>query len=297
MTEIDHTEDVVYGYKDGMCLAMDVYAPRARRVDAGVIFAISGGWSTDLSRRRDLLQDPEDWGVLPQCLLNAGYVVFAVAHSTQPRYTLEDLRPDLPRATRFIRHHAERFCIDPGRLGIVGGSSGGHVSLMAALAPPAANLDAADPVDRESSEVQAAVAYFPPTDLLNYGATGVTMLESHGSIRAAPLDFRRFDDVSGRFERITDVADLQECYRKNSPITHVRADNPPVLLIHGDSDDLVPLSQSEILRDRLQAAGVANRLVVLAGHGHAWPPMGHGQQEVVDWFGRYLSPDRRISSR
>ena len=262
MTEIDHTEDVVYGYKDGMCLAMDVYAPRARRVDAGVIFAISGGWSTDLSRRRDLLQDPEDWGVLPQCLLDA-----------------------------------ERFHIDPGRLGIVGGSSGGHVSLMTALAPPAPDLDAADPVDRESSEVQAAVAYFPPTDLLNYGATGVTMLESHGSIRAAPLDFRRFDDVSGRFERITDVADLQECYRKNSPITHVRADNPPVLLIHGDSDDLVPLSQSEILRDRLQAAGVANRLVVLAGHGHAWPPMGHGQQEVVDWFGRYLSPDRRISSR
>ncbi|MFC1526379.1 alpha/beta fold hydrolase [Candidatus Latescibacterota bacterium] len=243
---------------------------------------------------RNLLQDPEGWGVLPQCLLDAGYVVFAVAHSTQPRYTIEDLRPDLPRAARFIRHYAERFRIDPGRLGIVGGSSGGHVSLMTGLAPPAPVLDAADPVDRESSEVQAVVAYFPPTDLLNYGSPGVTMLESHGSKRAAPLDFRRFDEVSGRYERITDAAGLQDCYRRNSPITHVRADNPPVLLIHGDRDDLVPLSQSEILRDRLQASGVANKLVVLAGHGHAWPPMGHGQQDVVDWFGRYLGTDCRI---
>ena len=91
MTGIDQIEDVIYGYKDGMCLAMDVYTPRAQRVDVGVIVAISGGWSTDLSRRRDLLHDPEGWGVLPQCLLDAGYVVFAVAHSTQPRYTIEDL--------------------------------------------------------------------------------------------------------------------------------------------------------------------------------------------------------------
>jgi len=137
MTDIDHIEDVAYGYKDGMALAMDVYTPGESRVDAGIIVAISGGWGSDLSRRKNLLQDPEGWGILPQCLLDAGYVVFAAAHSTQPRYTIEELRPDLPRAVRFIRHHAESFGIDQAKLGIVGGSSGGHVSLMTALEPPA----------------------------------------------------------------------------------------------------------------------------------------------------------------
>ena len=293
MLGFNHIEDVSYGHKDGMALVMDVYVPEEGRLDAGIILAISGGWSTDRSRRQDLLQEPEGWGVLPKCLLDAGYVIFAAAHSTQPRYTIDELRPDLPRAVRYIRHHARSFGIGPHKLGIVGGSSGGHVSLMTALAPPPPDATAPDPIDRESSEVQAVAAYFPPTDLLNYGVPGVTMLDSHGASRAAPLDFRRFDEESGRYERITDSSELEDCFRRNSPIAHVASGNPPVLLIHGDGDDLVPVSQSEVLRDRLQASGVPNELVVLAGHGHAWPPPGHGQREVVEWFNRYLRPVRR----
>ena len=52
MTDLDQMADVVYGYKDGMALVVDVYTPRDPRVDAAVIFTISGGWSTDLSRRQ-----------------------------------------------------------------------------------------------------------------------------------------------------------------------------------------------------------------------------------------------------
>ncbi|HJP33352.1 MAG TPA: hypothetical protein QGF95_22620 [Candidatus Latescibacteria bacterium] len=85
MTDVDQLEDVVYGYKDGMGLVMDVFTSRDPRVDAGVIVAVSGGWSTDLARRRNLLNDPEEWGILPRCLLDAGYVVFAVAHSRATR--------------------------------------------------------------------------------------------------------------------------------------------------------------------------------------------------------------------
>ena len=159
---------------------------------------------------------------------------------------------------------------------------------MTGLAPPAAVADAADPVDRESSDLQAVVAYFPPTDLLNYGQIGVSMLESHGSSRAAPLDFRHFDEVAGRFERVTDAKELRACFERNSPVCHVSASNPPVLLIHGDNDELVPLQQSERLCAELERAGVTHNLVVLPGHGHAWPPMGTGQPEVIDWFSRYL---------
>ncbi len=85
MSDVNQMTDVVYGYKDGMGLVMDVYMPQAPRIGVGVIVAISGGWSTNLSRRHDLLMDPEGWGTLPKCLLDAGYTGFAVAHATQPR--------------------------------------------------------------------------------------------------------------------------------------------------------------------------------------------------------------------
>lgn len=288
MIELEHQQDVVYGYKDGMGLLMDVYQPRTNRHEAGIIVTISGGWSTNLSRRHDVLIDPEGWGTMPKCLLEAGYTIFAVAHATQPRYCVQELRPDTPRAVRFIRHHAARFGVDPARLGIVGGSSGGHVSLMTALAPPPPVDDAADPVDGESSELQAVVAYMPVTDLLNFGEEGVSMLACHGAKRAAPLDFRAFDEATGRFERVTDALELEACFRDNSPITHVSASNPPVLLLHGDQDELVPLQQSQRLQAELERKGVTHELILLPGHGHAWPAMGTGQADVVAWFGCHL---------
>jgi dipeptidyl aminopeptidase/acylaminoacyl peptidase len=291
--DVDQQQDIVYGTKDGMALVMDVYTPRAPRVDAGVLLAVSGGWSTRLSRRTGMLDETDGWQHLPRCLLDAGYVVFAAAHATQPKYNLDELRPDLPRAVRFIRHHAGRFRIDPGRIGMVGGSSGGHVTLMASLAPPPADPEAADPVDRESSAVQAAVAYYPPTDLLNYGEPGRTMLDVHGTKRAAPLDARRWDESTERFERLDDPESVRQFLRRNSPVTHVAPQNPPTLLIHGTADDLVPLQQSESLRDRFREAGVTHDLVVLDGHGHSWPPPGMGQPAVIDWFGRFLGPERR----
>lgn len=301
MLENNHEQDVVYGGKDGMGLLMDVYTPRDPRVDAAVIWVAAGGWRTRPELRRNLLSEAGSKVQLPRWLLDAGYVVFAVSHSTQPRYSIDDLRDDIPRAVRFIRHNAARFRIDPGRIGVAGSSSAGHVSLLTAAAPPQID-DPADAVDEESSRVQAAVAYYGPTDLLNYGAEGVTaqthlnkyFLQTQGHEFNGPFDFSRFDESRSGLEAITNADERHEILRRNSPIQYVNANTPPILMVHGDADPVVPLQQSTTMAASLQQAGVPHKLIVVPDLPHAWPePPEDGRAEVVDWFGRYLGPERR----
>jgi dipeptidyl aminopeptidase/acylaminoacyl peptidase len=198
---------------------------------------------------------------------------------------------------RFIRHQAGRFGIDPQRIGIVGASSGGQLSLLAAAAPPSADPGARDPVDRESSAVQAVVAYFPGVDNLNFGRANATILDHFLSQQykaEAMFDFRRWDDTTNRYERVSDPEARREAFRRTSPLAHVSAATPPVLLFHGDQDRLVPIQQSRLLAARLQELGVPHRLVVAEGKGHGWkPPLDSETTEVTEWFGKYLLGAKR----
>ena len=95
--------------------------------------------------------------------MRRGYTVFAVVHGSQPKYTIPEILLDMHRAVRFIRSHAEEYDVDPERIGITGGSAGGHLLLMQATAGDLGNSNAKDPVDRASSRVQAVACFFPPT--------------------------------------------------------------------------------------------------------------------------------------
>ena len=179
------------------------------------------------------------------------------------------------RAVRFIRHHAKDYGIDADRIGVTGGSAGGHLSLMLGTAGGKGEPTARDPVDRESSRVQAVACFFPPTDLLNYGAPGnekIRPTDYELPFRAS-FDYRELDKKTMLWERITDPEKLREISRSMSPIYHVSADSPPTLIFHGDQDKLVPLQQSESFIEKLKEAGVLAKLVVRNGAGHGWPDM------------------------
>ena len=107
--------------------------------------------------------------------------------------------------------------------------------------------NARDPVDRESSRVQAVACFFPPADLLNYGQPGKEMLRAtdHGKAFRPAFDYHELDKDTNVWVQITDTERLREITRQISPITHVSADDPPTLIIHGDADQLVPIQQSE----------------------------------------------------
>ena len=154
------TDGVVYGERNGVPLVLDVIQP-ARPNGLGVALMVSGGWKSGEAG------EAPTWLMAP--LLRRGYTIFAITHISQPQATVMEIIDDVNRGLRFVRHHAGEYQIDPNRIGVTGGSAGGHLSLMLATRGGPGPADAVDPVDRESSAVQAVAIFYPVTDLLNLG--------------------------------------------------------------------------------------------------------------------------------
>jgi acetyl esterase/lipase len=281
----DRKVDVVYGRKYGTALTMDVLTPKEHPNRAAIVWAVSGGWfSSHDAIHPDLVAE----------LLKRGYTVFAVVHGSQPKFTIPEVLEDMHRAVRFIRYHAKEYNIDPDRIGITGGSAGGHLSLMQGTAGTLGDKSAKDPVEQASSRVQAVACFFPPTDFLNYGKPGEIALGC-GVLSGfkAPFDFHEIVRTHGAyFVPITDVGKIIELGRQISPITHATADDPPTLIIHGDADKLVPIQQAETILEKLKSAGVETKLVVKKGAGHGWSDLLKDMSIIADWFDEHLKPAR-----
>ena len=270
------TEDIVYGHKDGLALTLDIIEPEANPKGIGLILVSSGSWN---SRKSNILEEEESrrkhdhW---MQGLIRGGFTLFVVRHGSSPRYAVPEMIPDMNRSVRFVRSIARKYSVDPNRLGITSGSSGGHLSLMAAYTGDDGNPESKDPIERISSKVQCVVAWFPPTDLVNWG-----MPKGYAVIELARPGF--FKRVLG------DVKDVEAQLKEISPIYLVKPDSPPLLLIHGDSDKTVPLQQSQILKEKYEQLGLPVKLVVQPGGGHSsWPGIMEQYPIVWDWFDKYL---------
>ncbi|MEN6578180.1 MAG: alpha/beta hydrolase [Phycisphaerales bacterium] len=261
---------VVYTQRQGRDLTFDTFRP-SRPKGLGVVVMVSGGW-------RSGPEDFRSWMAAP--LLRRGYTIFAVSHLSQPEATVMEIVEDVNRGVRFIRHHAREYGVDPNRLGVVGGSAGGHLSLMLATRGGPGPADAADPVDRESSAVQAVAIFFPVTDLLNLGAS----TENPGD-GGPPKSF-----VKAFGPQATDMAAWKQIGREMSPIYHVTAGLPPILILHGGADTLVPLEQSERFVARAREAGGTVQLIVRPGKQHGWLTMVWDIRRFADWFDRHLQP-------
>jgi acetyl esterase/lipase len=280
---ITRTEDVIYGRKPGVALTMDVYAPKEHANGAAVIWVMSGGWFS--AHPATPIKIP---GSSIEELLKRGYTVFGVVHGSQPKYTIPEILEDMNRAVRFIRFNAAKYHIDPDRIGITGGSAGGHLSLMQGTAGDLGNAKASDPIDKASSRVQAVACFFPPTDFLNYGKPGEDAL-GRGILKgfAAPFDFHEFDKTRGVFVPVDESKKI-EIGKRISPVNHVSADDPPTLIIHGDADKLVPIQQAEIMIAKLKEAGVPADLVVKHNASHGWKDINKDMTTIADWFDKYL---------
>jgi acetyl esterase/lipase len=277
----ERSEDVIYGRKHGVALTLDVFAPKAPN-GIGVVFVVSGGWVSAHE-----FVNPAFF----ETVLDRGYTVFAVVHGSQPKYTIPEVAEDLHRSVRYIRHEAARFRIDPGRIGIFGASAGGHLSLLVGTSGGPGAADAKDPVDRESSRVQAVACFFPPTDFLNYGEEGRDVLKAlEGELAAfkPPFDFRE-KDPTGRLVLIEDREKRLRIARDISPVAHVSSDDPPALIFHGDADKLVPIQQAHVFERKLRDAGVTVKLITKPGAGHGWPDILKDLSTIADWFDEHLA--------
>ncbi len=273
------TKDVIYGRKYGLALTMDVFAPKQGN-EAAVIAVVSGGW---FSRPENVNE-----GFYRE-FLKRGYTVFAVVHGSQPKFTIPEILDDMHRAVRFVRHNAKEYKIDPDRIGITGGSAGGHLSLMMGTAGKDGNANAADPVERASSRVRAVACFFPPTDFLNFGEKGRELIDRQLQPPfTAAVDYHEFDRGKARFLPVTDKDKLREITKQVSPLYHVTKDDAPSLIIHGDEDKLVPVQQAELIVAKFKEAGVPTELIVKKGAAHGWSGMDKDLVTFADWFDKHL---------
>jgi acetyl esterase/lipase len=277
--------EIIYGRKDGMALTMTMLKPTQNANGKAIISVLSGNWVSN-DRMREGFPDRS------QMYIEQGYTVFGVMVSSQPRYTIPDEVTDLKRAVRFIRYNAKEYGIDANKLGITGSSSGGHLSLMVATADETANLKSTDPVDKVSSRVQAAAVFYPPTDFINFGGPNTSETINQAGLVltgvAAAFDFKRWNDTTRTYVSITDTKKRLEIAKEVSPINSVTPDDPPVIIIHGDKDVLVPRQQSESIIAKYKEAKVPCNLILKEGGGHGWRNREVEEKNFVDWFDKYL---------
>lgn len=264
-------KNVVYGMYSGLALLMDVHHPEKPN-GYGVVFVSGSGWQAPLDYGASGLKEQQVslWG---PPLLRAGYTVFAINHRAAPRF-----QDDVQRAVRFIRHHAGQFGVNPARLGGVGGSSGAHLIGLVAMLGAAGIAEDADPVNREPATLQTVVLRAAPTDLRSAAK----------SRPGAPGAIASF---------IEGLPNPDDVYKAASPIEHVSLTSPPVVLLHGESDDTVPYEQSVAMEKALQGMNVPVKLIRIVGgeHGPNFGTAGkpHPQlpqllEETVAWLDTHL---------
>ncbi len=277
--------ELVYGRKDGLALMMAQLKPKVKPNGRAIIRVLAGSWYSSFSWVERSVYYTRKY-------LDRGYTVFMVVLGSQPRYAIPDQVADLKRAVRYIRYNSGQLGIDPERIGIEGGSAAGHLSLIIATADEKTDSNAADPIDKVSSRVQAVAALFPPTDFFNWGASGLAMINVKEALLQnrvyGAFDFTAWNNSTSTYDRITDSNARNKIGREISPIYAVSSDDPPVFIIHGDSDRTVPLQQSEIFIARLKEVGVMNNFIIKKGGKHSEDDMSPETSQFADWFDKHL---------
>jgi acetyl esterase/lipase len=255
LAQASNKEDVIYGHKDGMALVYSVLSP-AQANGAAVVFMVSGGWYSRWS-------EPTVYERMFADELAAGFTVIPVHHGSAPRYHVPDAYADVSRAIRHIKLNSEYYGIDSDRIGVTGGSAGGHLALMLGLNSDSGLKGDNDVVMQQDNSVATIVAYFPPVDLREI---------------VGPND--RFPALNFDAEKAAAI----------SPILHVDAADPSVLLIHGDADDLVNISASEIMFAELNKQNVESQFIVIPGgqHGFRGENAKTANKARLEWFKKHL---------
>jgi acetyl esterase/lipase len=233
LTTATYLRDVIYGHRDGMALTYDVFKPKATN-GALVVNMVSAGWRSSWGK-------PEERQARYQWLIDKGFTVVALYHSSAPRFTVVDAAADIRLGMRHIKLHAADYGASADRIGVWGASAGGHLSLVAGVMADDGDPAAANALERSGNRVRAVVAYFPPTDLdLLLGSR-----PKQGAI------------------------DFDDSLRSGiSPVHFADPRDPPVLIISGGADKGVPVAQSEIMKAALDRVGVETVLKVFPDADH-----------------------------
>ncbi len=242
------TRDIAFATVDGTELFLDLYRP-TRDTPVGLIVWVHGGaWRAGSRADVDLAGMTEH-----------GWAVASVDYRLSPVARFPAQIHDIKAAIRFLRAHATEFGFPSSRIVIAGSSAGAHLATLTGVTNGHRELEG--PVGNHlgtSSDIQAIV------DL--YGASNLTTIlqqsTPHGlSIRAPALELL----LGGLPDTVPELARLA------SPVFHVDAHDPPLLLMHGDQDPQMPINQAHELQGAYTVHGLPVQFEVMHGSAHGGP--------------------------
>ena len=250
-TGIRAARNVEYARINGKPLLLDIYYPENAKGPLPLVVWVHGGaWLIGNKDRTPAL-----------FLTGSGYVVASINY----RFTDEAIFPaqifDCKSAIRWLRANAKLYGIDKNRIGVWGGSAGGHLVALLGTSGGVRELEGDVGVIKQSSRVQAVCDWYGPTDLIKISQHPAAGNERDPYAAIGPVVKLLGGPVSENKEKAAQA----------SPITYITKDNPPFLIMHGSRDSTVPLDQSQIFYEALKRAGVDVTYHVIEGASHGGP--------------------------
>jgi acetyl esterase/lipase len=261
---IEEIKDIEYKNVGGKSLQLDIYKPRNLAEPAPLlVFVHGGGWKG--GKRSDYLVYLVDFA-------KKGYITATVSYRLKNDSIYPACVQDVSDAMHFLFSNAKKYGYDPDRVAMIGGSAGGHLVLMTTydFKEPTISLDSVYLATRPH-KVKAVVDIYGPVDMTTpYAQTQglVTGFIGHP------------------------YSEKPELYWEASPAKYLREDLPPTLIFQGTSDNLLPQSQSDTLKARLDRLGVPNEYYKLPLWPHAMDiaerPNQYMQKKMDEFFEKYL---------
>jgi acetyl esterase/lipase len=231
-------KDVTYCSPDGQDQKMDIFFPKSGGPWPVFLYVHGGGWD------KGDKAEGEGWNYLN----DKGYLVVTVnyrlaAYNVKFPAMIEDVKC----AVRFLRAHAAEYNLNPDRIGALGASAGGHLVALLGTADAGAGWDTGEYKD-QSSRVQAVVTEAVFSDFTHPMPNSISM-----------AIYFAVGEMPGSVRPLLTAA---------SPVTYITPDDPPFLIIHGEKDGYSPVEQAQTFDEKLRAAGVSSKLIVVQGGEH-----------------------------
>jgi acetyl esterase/lipase len=257
-------KDLEYGRIGERALKLDLFAPErlTRRVPA-LIFIHGGAWS---GGKRDMYR------YYTIRYAQRGYVCATISYRLSREAPFPAAVQDAKCAVRWMRANASQYNVDPDKIGVIGGSAGAHLAMMVGYSSDLPELEGSAGNPSISSRVQAVVNLYGPVDLTT--------------------EFAQKAESVRRFLDNKTYTEAKALYEKSSPLNHVSADDPPTLILHGTIDDVVPVTQADVLAHKLKEVGVAFVYDRFEGWPHAMDAIEvvneRCQLSMNQFFAKYL---------
>lgn len=257
---------VEYANPDGQHLKLDLARPKAGDGPFPAVLCIHGGGFRAGSR--------EGYDALCVKLAERGYVAATASYRLAPKYQFPAAVHDVKAAVRWLRANASRYNLDPNRIGVTGGSAGGHLAQFLGVTGGAPQFEGDEGNAGVSSRVSCVVNVYGPSDFTkSYG-------KSVDAAEVLPLW------LGG------DLKTAKARHVMASPLTWAGPGSAPTLCIHGTDDKYVAHEQAVWLVDKLKASGVEAELLTIqgAGHGFKGDDAKKADDALFAFFDKHLKP-------